>query len=54
MNCLFKFKGLIVFTMLMWFMYDLYIKSFTSAIFDFANINANCVSIFRLTRKKYK
>ena len=43
-----KFKWLIVFTMLMWLIYDLCIKSFTSAIFDFANIVANFISIFQI------
>ena len=41
-----KFKLLIAFTMLMWFIYDIVIKSYTSAIFDFMNIFANIVTIF--------
>lgn len=49
-----KFKWLIVFTMLMWLIYDLFIKSYTSAIFDFMNIVANIISIIqiRLQNKK--
>ena len=47
-----KFKLLIVFTMLMWFIYDLVIKSYTSAIFDFMNIVANIVTIFQIKSVK--
>ncbi|MGN1351656.1 MAG: YgjV family protein [Clostridia bacterium] len=49
-----KFKWLIIFTMLMWLIYDLFIKSYTSAIFDFMNIVANIISIIqiRLQNKK--
>lgn len=49
-----KFKWLIVFTMLMWLIYDLFIKSYTSAIFNFMNIVANIISIIqiRLQNKK--
>lgn len=43
-----KFKILIVFTMLMWFIYDIIIKSYTSAIFDFMNIVANIITIFKI------
>jgi hypothetical protein len=47
-----KFKILIIVTMIMWLIYDLYIKSYTSAIFDFMNIVANIISIFQLRVKK--
>ncbi len=40
-----SFKLLIAFTMLMWFIYDLVIKSYTSAVFDFANLIANIVTV---------
>lgn len=40
-----KFKLLIAFTMLMWLIYDIYIKSYTAAIFDFMNLFANLVTI---------
>ena len=47
-----KFKLLIAFTMLMWFIYDIVIKSYTSAIFDFMNIVANIVTIFQIKSVK--
>ena len=43
-----KFKLLIAFTMLMWFIYDIVIKSYTSATFDFMNIIANIVTLFQI------
>lgn len=43
-----KFKLLIIITMVIWFVYDLYIKSYTSAIFDFANIIANIIAIAQI------
>ena len=47
-----KFKYLIIFTMILWFIYDLYIKSYTSACFDFMNVVANIVSIIQINCKK--
>ena len=47
-----KFKLLITFTMLMWFIYDIAIKSYTSAIFDFMNIVANIVTLFQIKSVK--
>lgn len=47
-----KFKYLIIFTMILWFFYDLYIKSYTSACFDFMNIVANFVSIIQINKNK--
>ena len=47
-----KFKLLIAFTMLMCFIYDIVIKSYTSAIFDFMNIVANIVTIFQIKSVK--
>ena len=47
-----KFKFLIIFTMLLWFIYDIYIKSYSSAIFDFMTIIANIISIIQLKGKK--
>lgn len=41
------FKLLFSFTVLLWFIYDIIIKSYTSAIFDFATIVANIVSILK-------
>ena len=49
-----KFKWLIIFTMLMWLIYDLFIKSYTSAIFDFMNILANIISIIQIGLKTKK
>lgn len=49
-----KFKWLIIFTMLMWLIYDLFIKSYTSAIFDFMNIVANIISIIQIGLKNKK
>lgn len=47
-----KFKWLIIFTMLMWLIYDVYIKSYTSTIFDFMNIVANIISIIQINNNK--
>lgn len=49
-----NFKWLIIFTMLMWLIYDLFIKSYTSAIFDFMNIVANIISIIQIGLKNKK
>lgn len=46
-----KFKILNIFTMLMWLIYDICIQSYTSSIFDFANIIANLIAIFQVTKK---
>lgn len=47
-----NFKFLIIFTMSLWFVYDLTIKSYTSAIFDLGNIIANSVTIVQLKSRK--
>ena len=47
-----KFKKLIIFTMVMWFIYDLYIKSYSSAIFDFMSIITNIISIYKISHSK--
>ena len=46
-----KFKLLIVVTMIMWFVYDLCIRLYTSAIFDFLTIIANIITIFFIKNK---
>lgn len=46
-----KLKLLIIFTMILWLIYDSFIKSYTSAIFDFFSIIANVVTIYQLYRK---
>ena len=45
-----KFKLLVAFTMLMWFIYDIVIKSYTSAIFDFMNLIANLITMFQIKK----
>ncbi len=47
-----RFKILIIFTMILWFIYDMTIKSYTSAFFDFMNICANIISIILIKYKK--
>lgn len=44
-----KFKLLIIFTMFVWFIYDVYIKNYSAATFDFLTLFANFVT---LNRKK--
>lgn len=47
-----KFKVLLIFTLILWGIYDIYIKSYTSAIFDFITIGANIFSIYRIYKLK--
>lgn len=47
-----KFKLLIAFTMLMWFIYDLAIQSYTSAMFDAMTIIVNIISILKIKRDR--
>ena len=47
-----RFKILIIFTLILWFIYDMTIKSYTSAFFDFMNICANIISIILIKYKK--
>lgn len=49
-----KFKYLIIFTMILWFFYDLYIKSYTSACFDAMCIITNMGSIIQMNKQKFK
>lgn len=46
------FKLLIAFTMLMWLIYDILIRSYTSALFDFINIIANLITLFQIKNEK--
>ena len=46
-----KFKYLIIFTMVLWLFYDIYIKSYTSACFDFLTIVTNIISIVQINKK---
>lgn len=45
-----RFKLLIIFTMILWCFYDLYIKSYTSACFDFMCIVTNIISIMQIKK----
>jgi len=47
-----KLKLLIAFTMLMWFIYDVKIGSYTSATFNFLNMLVNIITIKRLKKTK--
>lgn len=47
-----KFKYLILFTMTMWLIYDIYIMSYTAAIFDLGTIIANIIAIIQIKRNK--
>lgn len=49
-----KFKYLIIFTMTMWLIYDIYIMSYTSAVFDLGNIIANIISIIQIKKSDKK
>ena len=49
-----KFKILIIFTMVLWLIYDICIKSYSSAVFDFLNVIANVISICQLKIKRKK
>ena len=49
-----KFKFLVIFSMIMWLVYDLYIKSYTSGIFDFLSIVANIIAIYQLQNNNKK
>ena len=49
-----KFKILIAFTTFLWFVYDLSIKSYTSAIFDAMTVIGNIVTIFDVKKIKLK
>lgn len=43
-----KFKYLTIFIMFLWGTYDLYIKSYSSAAFDFMTIIANIIAVIKL------
>lgn len=46
-----KFKILILFTIILWLIYDFSIKSYTSVVFDFMNVVANVIAIFQIIVK---
>lgn len=43
-----KFKILLIFTLILWGIYDLCIKSYTSAVFDLISIIANIFAIYKI------
>ena len=45
-----KYKLLVIFTMILWCIYDINIKSYSSAIFDFLNIITNSIAIYQLSK----
>lgn len=49
-----KFKCLIIFTMMLWCCYDLYVKSYTAACFDFMSIITNFISINQINKGIFK
>lgn len=49
-----KFKMLVIATVILWFIYDIYIQSYTSAIFDFMTIITNTIAIYKLHFLKTK
>lgn len=50
-NDVIKFKSLIIFTMVLWFIYELTIKSYSSAVFDLMTTITNIYSIIKLKNK---
>ncbi len=46
-----KFKWLIIFTMITWLIYDIYIKSYTSSVFDFMSVITNIYSIYIIKKE---
>lgn len=49
-----RFKYLIIFSMIMWLVYDIYIKSYTSGIFDFMSVIANLIAICQIKNNNHK
>ena len=47
-----KFKKLIIFTLVMWLIYDIYIISYSSAAFDLLNIITNAIAIYQINKVK--
>ncbi len=53
-NDIVLFKVFVLITMIMYLVYDLYIKSYTSAPFDFASIIANIITIVQIVKSRKK
>ena len=51
---IYLFKSLIIFTMVMWAIYDFTIKSYTSFAFDIFTLIANIISIYNIKNKPKK
>ena len=49
-----KFKLLLAFTVFLWFIYDITIKSYTSAIFDLMTVIVSLVTYFILIKENNK
>ena len=49
-----KFKRLALVTTIMWFIYDIFINSYTGALFDLAYILTNLITIIKLKLAKNK
>lgn len=47
-----RLKLLIIFTMILWLIYDVFIQSYISAVFDFFSIIANIFTIYQLMQSK--
>lgn len=45
------FKILIIFSMILWFIHDLYIKSYVTALFDIFTIISSVISIIQIKKK---
>ena len=43
-----KFKYLTITTMILWFIYDIYIMNYVSALFDLLTIGSNSIAIYQL------
>lgn len=46
-----KFKILIIFITILWLIYDMFIKSYTSSVFDFITIVASIISLYAIQKK---
>lgn len=49
-----KLKKTNAFTLFLWLIYDLYIRSYTSSAFDFISIISNIIGIFQIKKLKSK
>ena len=49
-----KFKVMIILTTILWLIYDIFIRSYTAALFDAATIITNFFTVYILLRRKIK